>query len=137
MFPQLQFYRRPGAIDALRQSERQRNWLWSRDYFPTQLLELQQVYPLSVPVTRPVLAQAFWCYQAAAKFLFFEGLIFSRVNRAGAAVHQGALNSKEDVAQGSAGGAPSSSEEWRELLSRCDIFKTLGSSPRSYRSGSS
>ena len=75
----------------LQRSQRQRASLWSRDYYPTGLLHLQGVWSSSVGIDNSVLAQNFWCYQAAAKFLFFEELRVVLLCKAGTLVHQGAL----------------------------------------------
>ena len=46
----------------LQLSQRQRASLWSRDYYPTGLLQLQGVWSSSVGIDNSVLAQNFWCY---------------------------------------------------------------------------
>ena len=42
-FPQLPPCWHAEAQERLEKSERQRQWLWSRDYLPTRLLRLQRV----------------------------------------------------------------------------------------------
>ena len=113
-------WRREAAAERLRSSQRQRAWLWSRDNYPSGLLAHQGVWPLQASVTTPVLARAYWCYQAAAEFLFFEEILITRTSRAGATVHRGALNGAEDLAEEAWDAGFSSSEEQVDLFHNLD-----------------
>ena len=98
LFPQLPFWRRPYAVERLQRDERRRHWLWSRPYFPTQLLRLQGADPGRDIRYQAVVAGLFWLYQSAAGYLEFEELKLVRVCTAGRLVHRATLNASEEAA---------------------------------------
>ena len=91
-------WRREQASVALQRSQRQRAWLWSRDYYPTRLLELQGVQGryLATHEQRLQLAWFFWWEGSAVLFLESEEIRLENTCRASWVVRGAFLAAAED-----------------------------------------
>jgi len=89
--------------EAAQSSQRQRAWFCFRDWFLVRLLEYQRACPLTVPVSSSVLTLAFWCFQAAPEFLFFDEILTARVNSWSFIEQRRASRPVQDLRLGSSG----------------------------------
>ena len=91
-------WRREQASVALQRSQRQRAWLWSRDYYPTRFLELHGVQGryLATHEQRLQLAWFFWWEGSAVLFLESEEIRLENTCRASWVVRGAFLAAAED-----------------------------------------